>query len=265
MIKSFRNFVSKNYSLKRNFASSLYTWGSKPAGLGFSLENPAKSDDFFYQPTKLAQFDDKIKKVSMGTNHTAVVTSLFHYWHIGEGKIFTFGSNKHGALGIDSNDTIVDVPQMVEFFKSKNISIADVACGDNFTIALTSDGDVYTFGYGGESKLSFLSSKFNTAWGIGNGVSESAFTPYKVEQFNKNVAQISASERTATILTKSQEVYNWGDGKFGAFGNNSVDSQYSPLINLHLKNLVETQGSKIKKIKSAGFNSSVLLGTNYLI
>lgn len=149
---------------------------------------------------------------------------------------------------------------MVDFFKNKNISIADVVCGDNFTVALTTDGDVYTFGYGGKSKYSFLTSKLNKAWGLGLGNADSVHSPTKIEQFNKNVTHIAASEGTVTVVTKDQDFYNWGDGSKGTLGNNSYEDQYSPLINLHLKNLVETQNSKVKMIKSAGFNTSILLG-----
>ena len=149
---------------------------------------------------------------------------------------------------------------MVEFFKNKKITIEDVVCGDNFTVALTSDGDVYTFGYGGESKIPFLKAFLTRASGLGNGSAESTSFPTKVEQFNKNVSQISASKRTVTVVTKDNEVFNWGDGSKGTFGNNSSDQQFSPVINLHMKNLVETQGSSIKKIKSSGNQSAVLLG-----
>ena len=39
---------------------------------------------------------------------------------------------------------------MVEYFAKKNKKVVDAAIGEYHTVALTSDGSVYTWGYGGK-------------------------------------------------------------------------------------------------------------------
>jgi alpha-tubulin suppressor-like RCC1 family protein len=65
--------------------------------------------------------------------------------------LYTFGSGNWGTLGHGSeNDVRFDKPQMVEYFDKKNKKVVDVSLGEYHTVALTSEGEVYTWGYGGK-------------------------------------------------------------------------------------------------------------------
>jgi alpha-tubulin suppressor-like RCC1 family protein len=75
-------------------------------------------------------------------------------FYLEDGNLFTFGSGNWGVLG-HGNETDVrfDNPKQVEYFAKKGLKILDVALGEYHTIALASDGCVYTWGYAGKTGL----------------------------------------------------------------------------------------------------------------
>jgi alpha-tubulin suppressor-like RCC1 family protein len=72
------------------------------------------------------------------------------------GRIFTWGSNQHGQLGLDSADALptgnrrVLLPSEV---KLVGVFIADVSAGGYHTLALTDQGQLYVFGRNDDGQL----------------------------------------------------------------------------------------------------------------
>ena len=93
-------------------------------------------------PTKIEAYDDlNVKKLKIGLRHSAVITE--------DGQLYTYGNGNWGVLGHGNEKNIrVNKPKKVEAFKNKEV--VDVVIGQYFTMALTSDGNVYTWGYGGK-------------------------------------------------------------------------------------------------------------------
>ena len=71
-----------------------------------------------------------------GFNHAAIVTR--------NGKLYTFGNDNRGVLGHGDDDDKL-VPTLVKALENKHIT--QVQCGRYFTIALSSTGYVYTWGW----------------------------------------------------------------------------------------------------------------------
>lgn len=65
--------------------------------------------------------------------------------------MFTFGTGNQGVLGHGNEDEIA-YPQAkrVEYFAQNNIKIKKACLGDFHNLALTEEGDVYTWGFGGK-------------------------------------------------------------------------------------------------------------------
>jgi alpha-tubulin suppressor-like RCC1 family protein len=50
------------------------------------------------------------------------------------GKLFCFGDNEHGELGIGEDRNFYDVPQELNFFE--NLELKEINCGNGFSFAI---------------------------------------------------------------------------------------------------------------------------------
>ena len=125
-------------------------------------------------------------QISLGYRHTVALKQ--------DGTVWSWGNNSYGQLGLE-NTTSYTEPQQVTGIQEK---IIDVKAGYYHNIALTENGEVYTWGYNGYGQL-------------GNGTSENSTTPVKVTVL-KNVAKIDAYKYMTIISTQNGEVYAWGRG-----------------------------------------------------
>lgn len=139
---------SENLDSDKTLKTSLYLWNSSIKSLkksqvlktNFILSN---------EPTKVKFFDDKpLKYVYCGKSHSGALTE--------KGELYMFGKNVNGNLGIGNNkDFSYLEPQLVQYFIDKDIKIKKFACSKKNTIALSEEGDVYVWGYGGRSSKRF--------------------------------------------------------------------------------------------------------------
>lgn len=65
-------------------------------------------------------------------------------------QVFSWGEGEDGKLGHGSRCSL-DVPRMLETLKSKRIR--DIACGSSHSAAITSCGELYTWGMGEYGRL----------------------------------------------------------------------------------------------------------------
>lgn len=72
-----------------------------------------------------------------------------------EGKVYAFGSNYYGCLGLEEEDDTVLSPVPLPFFSSNPVE--EISCGENHVAALTKDGEVYTWGCGEFGKIYWYS------------------------------------------------------------------------------------------------------------
>lgn len=145
--------------------------------------------------------------------------------------------------------------------------------GEYHSLALTQDGDIYTWGYGGRKGM------FNWMYSqeigaLGHGDKEPVFVPKKVQFFKENnikVAQIASGIYHCMALTESGELYIWGRGQYGVLGNGSNAYSLLPELNEEFKVMLEEnpEDNKITKIDAADEYSGALTsknsGFNYFI
>ncbi len=127
------------------------------------------------------------------------------------GKVYCWGYNEWGFLGIGSKDRSFHKPILNQYLN--NEFVVDISCGVQHSLVLTNCGEVYAWGenYRGQ---------------IGNGCNRNQLTPIKVKGFNnERVVMISCGWKHSMALTECGHVYSWGINYFGQLGiGNTVDS-----------------------------------------
>jgi hypothetical protein len=131
------------------------------------------------------------------------------------GQIYCWGDNNYGQLGIGSTSSSKHKPELNQYLKSKNVIY--ICCGVRHSLALTVDGDVYSWGD-------------NTYGQVGNGTFEKVQTiPSKIDSFNnKKIKAIACGGNHSFALTESNEVYSWGNNKYGQLGYGNYKDSNSP-------------------------------------
>ena len=159
-VKISRVFTSCNaaHSIAVDISGTAYGWGRNEAGqLGPDL--PAD----VVLPEKL-DFGDEVKAAALGKSHTI--------FHLIDGSLWGVGANKSGQCGVR---TFTDVANYRKCVLPDEVDLVQIACGEDFSIALCSEGHVYSTG----------SAEFGQ---LGNGTTGEHFiTANKVAFANCNV------------------------------------------------------------------------------
>lgn len=151
----------------------------------------AQSRPFITIPFHCA-WNISVAQISCGLDHCALVTT--------EGRLFTFGSNQNGKLGLGEQGVRKPkTPTMVESLAS--IAIREAACGHEHTVALSASGHVYTWGLNTQGAL-----------GVGRKITVTD-TPVVLEK-QEAIVQVACGSHQTFILQD--------DGTVKAFGNNQV-------------------------------------------
>ena len=103
----------------------------------------------------------------------------------------------------------------IQYFEKNNIKIKDIVAGERHTIALSENGEVYTFGYGKKYVNMFLKLFIHTVGPTGHGkdIPSIISRPTKVKALQgHNIQRISAGRNFCIVFNDKNEVYNWGNG-----------------------------------------------------
>eukprot|EP01029_Cantina_marsupialis_P026645 TRINITY_DN7212_c0_g2_i1.p1 TRINITY_DN7212_c0_g2~~TRINITY_DN7212_c0_g2_i1.p1 ORF type:complete len:1171 (-),score=390.53 TRINITY_DN7212_c0_g2_i1:396-3551(-) len=192
----------------------------------------------------------KIVDLKSGDTHLAALSS--------EGKVYTWGWSDFGQLGHGGTSN-QDRPRLLEslHFSDSNcrgaiandvVTIKQIACGKDHTIALTDSGRCLTWGQ-------------NTRGQLGQGASvKSSLSPHVVDTFRRNrMKQIACGDRFTLALNNRGTVYGFGAGKFLGLGAKNLQRQDqpipSPLVTLKVP---------IKKV-SCGAQFSIVVAHNSMV
>jgi len=158
-----------------------------------------------------------IKEVACGWKHTLCLSN--------DGRLFSFGDNKYGQLGLADPSPIQLTPRVVESLIDKNVT--QISCGWNHSAALTTSGELYLFGRGNYGQL-----------GQGNTINGHLSKPTLLNPTFFNGEQIISfacgSEHTI-ILTKNKKsnitnIYSFGWNEHGQLGTGDTEDKLEPLI-----------------------------------
>lgn len=237
--KLFFNTTRKLFSKNKN---SFYLW--------LSNVNPGiRSEDYYNKitlkstPIKVDFFEDKQPTyVYCGPRHSAVITE--------NGDLYTFGTGNWGILGHNNESSVgFTEPKLVEYFKKNNIKIKKVCLGDYHSLALSTEGNVYTWGFGGEK--GYFGFFRRNPGALGHGDWKHYFEPRRVSFFkerNIKVKDISCGIYHSVCLSTEGKVYTFGRGLFGLLGTGSNRDELIPVENEFL-GMIKNENSQNEIVK----------------
>ncbi|KAK1738976.1 RCC1 domain-containing protein [Skeletonema marinoi] len=171
-----------------------------------------------------------VKQIACGSGHTVVLT--------GEGEVYTWGRGDDGRLGHGDNGWKY-VPRLTHSLTGQIIT--HVTCGSYHTAAVSSNGDLYTWGGGMYGKL-------------GHGSESGHSTPRRVEALvGLSVIDIACGSRHTAVVTNKGCLYTWGDKENGVAGHGETEGhQYTPKL------LERLSGKKVVQLSACGFHTGCL-------
>lgn len=186
----------------------------------------------------ITEEQERIMQISEGTNHILL---------LGEsGKVYSLGNNLEGQLGDGSNISKEDNITTVVKTKDGNIleNVTEISAGDKYSIVVTKDGKVYTFGNNNNQKL-----------GISNDTEADGITKIEYATLKEDVEEtmrVSAGYMHTAIYKNDGSVYTWGYGENGELGNSENFNYYS--AQLVGKSIVETNTNNLVLQKGDSFD-----------
>jgi len=179
----------------------LYTWGVGQYGrLGLGDEEDQS------EPKQVPALRVKgVRFVTASCFHTCAVTA--------DGRLYTWGLGGFGRLGHGDRLKKV-VPKAVASLFGKEVQL--VSCGYLHTMAVTTDGQLYTWGGNRHGQL-------------GHGSTSNELLPREVASLEgKNVKLISCGYFHSACVTDEGHIYTWGCGGFGRLGHGERQKRVKP-------------------------------------
>ncbi|KAL0643151.1 hypothetical protein Bca4012_041441 [Brassica carinata] len=203
----------------------LYGWGwGRYGNLGLGDRN-----DRLVPERVTSTGAEKMSMVACGWRHTISVTY--------SGALYTYGWSKYGQLGHgDLEDHLV--PHKLEALG--NSVICQISGGWRHTVALTSDGKLYGWGW----------NKFGQV-GVGDNIDQCSPVQVRFSDDQK-VVQVSCGWRHTLAVTERNNVFAWGRGTNGQLGiGESIDRNSPKIIEA-----LSVDGARGQQIESSNFGPS---------
>lgn len=186
----------------------------------------------------------KVIKISTGSKHSLMLLE--------SGFVYASGSNLEGACGLGSHKS--NIKDHLKFTKIESLKdIIDISCGDNFSVCVDREGNLFSFGHPEEGQLGqgttgeFIQKAGKVSYTF-------VFTPTKITKFfqrevvfgsSAKIKQINdeikfckvacgahhciALEEYESLTTRGNRVFSWGNSGNGRTGHNCQDACLSPV------------------------------------
>jgi len=175
-----------------------------------------------------------IAAVAAGDEHSLALTT--------DGMLFAWGSNLYGKLGDGSQFHRYSPVAVDRSGALAGKTIAAVAAGTSHSLATTTDGMLFAWGY-------------NYYGQLGDGSTSQRSSPVAVNLSGalagKTIAAVAAGETHSLALTADGMLIAWGFSRFGQLGDGSTVQRGSPVL----------VGARFTRI-SAGFSHSLGLAAD---
>lgn len=173
-------------------------------GLYGRLGNGSETDQNILKP--LANLHKDKRNVKVDTVFPVSISA--GHWHgclvTNSGELYSWGYNKaHGVLGVSMLPEVVSVPTHV----SVKVNFSSVSCGFNYTIAISHEGILYSWGCGRHGVL-------------GHGDREDRLVPTLIKSTSSVVmSKVHSGYCHAGFISREGQLYTCGKGSDGALGH----------------------------------------------
>ena len=193
--------------------SNLYSWGNNADGeLGRETVSTTPKDH--------PQIDNQPKLVTppAGVHFTQACAGKWHSLALGsDGNLYSWGENKYGELGRDTGSAIYDVkPGKVNLPKGIT-KITQISAGTFYSMALDSDGDLYSWGDNTYDELG----RYAGGYPFRDRSPRKMTMPAGVKKFT----WIKAGEWTSLAASSDGSLYSWGWNEYGQLGRNTAPAR----------------------------------------
>ena len=147
---------------------------------------------------------DDVKQIVCGYYFATILKS--------NGSVWTTGYNDVGQLGLGNNSTKTSFTQVTTNIDN---DVKQIACGENYLVALKNDGTLWTTGYNYYGQL-----------GINSTTNVNKFTQVTTN-INNDVKQIACGRHHTFILKNDGTVWSCGNNTYGQLGINSTTNKTS--------------------------------------
>lgn len=181
------------------------------------------------------------KVIDVGKNHFVVLKN--------DGSVWSWGDHTYGQLGVRASSLPTNNPSAIRRDDGSRLDgIKAIAAGGDHTVALDSNGHVWTWGRNSNGQLGYTTPFIGTT-------NQMDFNddPQRVYVNNAPLVatSIAAGEFHSLAVTSSGQVYAWGAGDFGQNGQTTQET--APVLVSGLSNIV---------MVAAGANHSLALTAN---
>jgi alpha-tubulin suppressor-like RCC1 family protein len=185
---------------------TVWTWGLN--GDGQLGDGTTSNRSTPYQVAGLSG----VTSIKAGTYHVLALKS--------DGTVWAWGDNENGQIGIGTTVTDQTTPAQV----SGLTDVIKIAAGRFFSLALKSDGTVWTWGQ-------------NMYGQLGNGTTTDSPVPIQVSGLS-NVIDVTCGAFECHIIKADETAWAWGRNTYGNLGDGTVANSYTPVQSVGLTNIV---------------------------
>jgi alpha-tubulin suppressor-like RCC1 family protein len=234
--------IGSEHALVLSADGEIFAWGRNNYG---QLGDGTQSASYITAPVQVdangALTGKTVVAIAAGSSHSLALTA--------DGMVFAWGDNGSGRLG-DATTQMRLTPVAVNTSGAlAGKTVVAISAGQYHSLALTTDGQVFAWGYGFQGQL-------------GNGSIDNQLSPVAVDATGvlagKTVTGISAGFYHSVAVTSDGKVAAWGFNTTGQLGNNSTSPSPVPVQVVATGSLA---GKTVTAVR-AGANFNLALTSN---